>query len=231
MSRNNGDSTRGDGDRHPNQRDKTKQTPIGLNEVAIGAALGLGLFAAGSWLFGGPKTIEKAPPSTEKVYTNENKTERVENAHEDCIPFVTSEDDTGVDFPKLKNAYQNRKKEFNSAETENQLFELAKTCFIEAGGNVLAEEWECNPGKSNEGKGDLVFELDGFHCIVECKHLSQSTGHTQREQRRQNGLKVKEQAKYYHKEWPIYRKKHLPYLPERPVLAFTCTNDGFEKIC
>lgn len=132
---------------------------------------------------------------------------------------------------KLQKAFLKRDSEFKSASDEPTLSKLAKACFQEAGGILLAEEWMITPGMSNEGKGDLVFELNGIHYVLECKHLSQLHGRNQHEHRRLHNRKVEEQSFHYSKEWPNYRKKHRPELLDTaPVLAFIVTNShGLEQ--
>ena len=184
---------------------KEKEEP-GFGEILAGAAfaslLGVGLYTAGNLLFGATKTPDEKAP--EKSLSPEDK---------------------------LKKASLKRESEFKSASDEPTLSELAKQCFQEVGGILIEEEWMPTPGKSNEGKGDLVFEFNGFHYVVECKHLSQSHGHTQREQRRQGRHKVIEQANRYAEEWPNYRKKYRPdLLNTAPVLAYIVTNEeGLES--
>ena len=89
---------------------------------------------------------------------------------------------------------------------------------------LIEDEWEVEIGKSDEGKGDLVFanEHDCF-AVVEIKYINhKSGGRTSSTRRTTKRSKVKEQAiKYGH----IYAKQS-----SGKVEAFIFTNE-LEKPC
>lgn len=183
---------------------KEKEEP-GFGEILAGAAfaslLGVGLYTAGNLLFGATKTPdEKAPEKSLSPKRYELRTDNVpvmEFVSASAPPVVEKVkimDEPLSPEEKLQKAFLKRESEFKSASDEPTLSELAKQCFQEVGGILIEEEWMPTPGKSNEGKGDLVFEFNGFHYVVECKHLSQLPGHNQHEHRRQGRHKVIDQG-------------------------------------
>ena len=216
---------------------KKKERDENLAGAAFAGILAIGLFAAMNPSFGATKMFsEKAPEKSlpkryERMTDNVPVMEFVSALAPPVVEKVKPMEEPLSPEDKLQKAFLKRESEFKSASDEPTLSKLAKACFHEVGGILTEEEWMLTPGKSNEGKGDLVFELNGFHYVVECKHLSQSPGHTQREQRRQGRHKVIEQANRYAEEWPNYRKKYRPdLLNTAPVLAYIVTNEeGLES--
>ena len=92
------------------------------------------------------------------------------------------------------------------------------------GAELCGKEWLVVPRRSDSGVGDLAFSYGGGYYVVETKQLSNGTGHTQREQRRQGYNFVKEQAQKYAGHWA---RAH----PIAKVFACICTNkNGFEVI-
>ena len=213
---------------------KKKERDENLAGAAFAGILAIGLFAAMNPSFGATKMFsEKAPETSLSPKRYELRTDNVpvmEFVSASAPPVVEKEEPLSPE-EKLQKAFLKRESEFKSASDEPTLSELAKACFQEVGGILIEEEWMLTPGKSNEGKGDLVFEFNGFHYVVECKHLSQLPGHNQHEHRRQGRHKVIEQANRYAEEWPNYRKKYRPdLLNTAPVLAYIVTNEeGLES--
>lgn len=82
---------------------------------------------------------------------------------------------------------------------------------------VHLHEWEVVPGRSQFGKGDLVF-TDGkdSYLIVECKYINHDSGKTARARRRNKRRKVEYQAKMYAENFLRHRQpgaKSISFVP------------------
>lgn len=130
---------------------------------------------------------------------------------------------TSTDEEDLKTAAAEYKSYFDACESEDEVQETVIRLFKSLDGAELdselvpvAREWEVERGRSDLGKGDLVFEWRGVDYVVETKYLAASG-----EARRQGKRDVKNQAKHYAGEWERTRG------PERglPVVAWVATND------
>jgi len=84
-------------------------------------------------------------------------------------------------------------------------------------------EYEVVSGRSDFGKGDLIFTdgKNGF-CIAEVKHLNNDSGRNARARRNTKRRYVRYQARYY-KSW--FQGKH----PEENIESCYLTNDLFKR--
>ena len=90
--------------------------------------------------------------------------------------------------------------------------------------HLAAREWFVVPGRSDKGKGDLVFSHGNNYLVVETKTLPTATGHTARARRSKGRREVREQAERYSREW---KGKY----PSARVEAATYTNiDGLQML-
>ncbi|WP_121970331.1 hypothetical protein [Leptolyngbya sp. BC1307] len=91
---------------------------------------------------------------------------------------------------------------------------------------VIEEEWEVEPGRTDQGRGDLVF-TDGDNCfaIVEVKWIDLSglgrKGSTRSVSNRKKRRKVEEQAVTYAR---LYASS-ANLTPDKKVEAFVFTNE------
>jgi hypothetical protein len=91
--------------------------------------------------------------------------------------------------------------------------------------DLAAREWFVEPGRSDKGKGDLVFSHGKkAYLVVETKNLPTATGPTARTSRNQRRHVVRDQAQTYGKAW---QRKH----PSAKVETATYTNlNGLQKL-
>lgn len=93
---------------------------------------------------------------------------------------------------------------------------------------VIEDEWEVEPGRTDQGCGDLVFtDAHGHFAIIEVKWIDLEstgrTGSTKRESNRKKRRKVEDQAIYYAR---IYAELNLggPHT-SYSIEAFIFTNE------
>ena len=86
---------------------------------------------------------------------------------------------------------------------------------------VIEHEWDVVAGKTNEGRGDLVFSDGGCrYAVVEVKHIDlQSSGDTAKTKRTKSRKKVKEQAVFYADRMAMRLES------ESTVAAYSFTNE------
>lgn len=73
---------------------------------------------------------------------------------------------------------------------------------------VIDDEWEFEPGHTNEGRGDLIFtDAQGRFAVVELKYIDNTrSGATARKKRTKDRSKVVEQAQdYASKLWQLHQ--------------------------
>lgn len=87
---------------------------------------------------------------------------------------------------------------------------------------LIDDEWDVEPGKTNQGRGDLVFtDGDGRFAVVEVKFIDLGrTGKTVRTKRKNSRNKVIDQAVDYGV------KAHERFGPDVKVESYSFTNEA-----
>jgi hypothetical protein len=107
---------------------------------------------------------------------------------------------------------------FRFCTDEASLQRIVIAAFNSIGAQLLEQEWPVVPGRPQHGVGDLVFLYNATFYVVETKWLSQASGRTQHEQRRQGARDVKSQARTYAQAW--WEREHK----RSPTRGYACTN-------
>lgn len=100
---------------------------------------------------------------------------------------------------------------------------------------VIEDEWEVEPSRTDQGRGDLVF-TDGNSCfaVVEVKWIDLEgegrTGSTKRVSNRKKRRKVEEQAIEYAKAYAKKLSLEAIYVKQINAFIFTNENEGPSSI-